>query len=189
MTSIGSYLVPIRVLSTGMQTAVLTPATASDMPADWSCDWVSLWINTDFDCQNIVKLVYDNQLWGLVKYGLYPYPGSPETLEIENLETNPSNRGQLNIRLIEPVGKWLIWYATQVSLQYCSGGLNDTAIFLVSLESAIDYYRDIIEMQYIGATTIAPGEDGYAFKFSKSGATGFCQRVEAQWGVPAPLLT
>ncbi|MGB3205167.1 MAG: hypothetical protein WBB28_09280 [Crinalium sp.] len=188
MTIIGSYLVPIKVLEAGMQTAVLAPATKDDMPTDWSCDWDSLWINTDFECQNIVKLDYENQVWGLVRYGLYPYPGSPpeapKLLEIENIEANPFNRGQLSSRLVEPVGKWLIWYSTKVSLQYCSGELNDTAIYLVSLEPVIEYYRDTIKMQDIGAITIAPGEDGYAFEFSRAGATSFCQRLETEWGVP-----
>ncbi|MCL1472004.1 hypothetical protein [Argonema antarcticum] len=187
MTTLGSYRVSVQTRASGPQTALLTPARLEDMPTDWTFNWPGLWQLTDFDCQNIVKLVYSEQVWGLVRYGLYPYPGSSETLEIEHLETNPASRGQQTNRLIEPIGKWLIWYATQVGLQYCSGGLSDTPILLVSLEDAFTYYRDIVSMQYLGQTTIAPGEDGYVFSFSRTGATAFCLRQEREWGFPTPF--
>lgn len=138
-------------------------------------------------CQNIVKLVYEEQVWGLVRYGLYPYPGTPRFLEIEQLEANPASRGEAALRLIEPIGKWLIWYATQVGLQSCEGEANDTLIALESLESAFLYYRDIVQMQYLGPTTIAPGEDGYVFRFTRKEAAAFCRRQENQWGASTPL--
>ncbi|MFQ4143653.1 hypothetical protein [Chlorogloeopsis sp. ULAP02] len=85
MTSIGSYEVKVRLKSRIEQVAFLSPAKVDDMPTNWSFDWSGLWQRTDFECQNIVKLVYAGQIWGLVRYGLYPYPGSPEFLEIEQL--------------------------------------------------------------------------------------------------------
>lgn len=187
MTPIKSFKVSVLAQTGTQQTALLTPATEEDMPTDWTFNWQLLWQATDFDCQNIVKLIYDKQLWGLVRYGVYPYSDStsPEFLEIEHLETNPASRGQLSERLIIPIGKWLIWYAVQVGLQCCSG--TDTLIVLVSLEDAINYYRDVIQMQCLGPTTIAPGEDGYAFKFSKKEAKAFCYRQENEWGVPTQL--
>jgi hypothetical protein len=42
------------------------------------------------------------------------------------------------------IGKWLIWYATQIGLRYCSGGVSDTLILLKSLDSAFDYYIESI---------------------------------------------
>ncbi len=185
MTNLGSFQVRVRTDTGTQQTALLTPATEEDMPTDWTFNWSLLWEVTDFDCQSIAKLIYDEQLWGLVRYGLYPYPGSPEVLEIEHLETNPISRGQVLERLIVPIGKWLIWYAVQVGLQCCSG--TDTLIVLVSLEDAVNYYRDVIQMQYLGFTTIAPGEDGYAFKFSRKEAKAFCYRQENEWGTPTSL--
>ncbi|MFN6489217.1 MAG: hypothetical protein RMY33_004380 [Nostoc sp. DedQUE03] len=64
---------------------------------------------------------------------------------------------------------------------------SEALIFLVSLNSAVDYYRDIIEMEYMGATNIAPGEDGYVFKFSRDNAAAFTRRHESQWGIPTPV--
>lgn len=120
MTLRGSYLVSVQTRETGQQTALLTSALSSDMPTDWTFDWPGLWQRTDISCQNIVKLVYQEQVWGLVRYGLYPYPGTPRFLEIEQLEANPTSRGEIALRLIQPIGKWLIWYSTKVGLQSCS---------------------------------------------------------------------
>lgn len=40
-----------------------------------------------------------------------------------------------------------------------------------------------LTMQYLGSTTIAPGEDGYAFQFSRTEAAAFLsRRQENQWG-------
>ena len=186
MTAIGSYQVTIQTQSAGEQVAVLYPAKAEEMPTNWTFDWSALWQSTDFDCQNIVKLVYAGQVWGLVRYGLYPYPGNPKFLEIEQLEANPTSRGEDTNRLIKPIGQWLIWYATKVGLQYCLEDGN-TLIFLVSLDSAVGYYRYRIQMEYLEPVTIAPGEDGYAFRFSRTDAAGFCRRHESQWGVPTSL--
>ncbi|MDF0555449.1 hypothetical protein [Kamptonema sp. UHCC 0994] len=187
MVDIGSYQVQIRTKTDGEQEAILSPATAVDMPINWTCSWPDIWQNTEFDLENIIKLEYQQQVWGLMRYTLYPYPGSPETLEIENLEANPASAGTKSNRLIEPIGKWLVWYATQIGLRYCSGGVSDTLILLKSLDSAFDYYRDTIEMDYVGATNLAPGEDGYVFKFSREQAADFCRRQEQEWRSPIPL--
>lgn len=187
MVDIGSYRVRVMTQVAGEQEAVITPATVDDMPTNWTFNWQELWRRADFEIGNIIKLTYQEQVWGLIRYSLYRYPDSPETLEIEHLETNPASRGQETNRLIVPIGKWLIWYGTQVALRYCSGGENDTPVFLISLDSAVDYYRDIIEMEFITATNIAPGEDGYIFKFSRNNAAAFCQRQERQWGAPTGI--
>lgn len=189
MTNLGSFQVSVQTRSPDLETAILTSATLEDMPSNWTFSWQELWRRTDFDCQNIVKLIYQQQIWGLVRYGLYPYPGTPKFLEIEQLETNPTNRGPLAERIIGPVGKWLIWYAVQVGLQYCSGEASNKVILVVSLNQAFDYYRDIVQMQYLGQKTIAPGEEGDVFIFSRTEATAFCQRHERQWGNPTPFNT
>jgi hypothetical protein len=187
MTAIGSIQVSIQTREMGQKTAVLTPATIEDIPNNWSFAWQRLWQVTDLDCQNIIKLLYDQQVWGFVRYGLYPYPGQPKFIEIEHLEANPISRGIDDNRLIVPIGQWLIWYATQVGLKYCSVDFDDPLVVLVSLEEALCYYRDTIGMEFLGATTIAPGEDGYAFRFNKREAISFCSRIERQWGKPSLL--
>ena len=187
MVDISSYQVQITTKTDGEQEAILSPATAIDMQSNWTCSWQDIWQYTEFDRENIIKLEYQQQVWGLMKYSLYPYPGSPEALEIEHLEAHPASRGEESNRYLEPIGKWLIWYATQIGLRYCSGGVSDTLIFLKSVDSAFDYYRDTIEMDYVGATNLAPGEDGYVFKFSREQAAEFCRRQEQEWRSPIPL--
>jgi hypothetical protein len=50
--------------------------------------------------------------------------------------------------------------------------------FSDSVENAIPYYRDIIKMESLGWVTLAPGEDGYAFRFTLTEARNFCRRQE-----------
>jgi hypothetical protein len=184
LTSIGSYQIKVRLQSLGEKIALLSPAKAEDMPTDWTFNWPILWENTELECQNIVKLVDADKVWGLVRYSLYYFPGSPRFLEIEQLEADPSSRGEMPDRPIEPIGKWLIWYCIQVGLQYCTVAANDPLIILVSLNDPVPYYRDVIEMEYLGPGPSAPGEDGYAFRFLRTAAVAFCQRHESEWGFP-----
>ena len=187
MTTIGSY--QVTVLQSGVEEiAILSSAQADDMPNNWSFDWFSLWENTDFDCQNIVQLVYAGKVWGLVRYGLYPYsypdPAPPIYLEIEQLEANPTSRGEVADRLIEPIGKWLIWYAIKVALEHCQTEADAPLVILEALDTAVSYYRDKVQMEYLGYTHSTPGEDLYGFRFSRTATAAFCQRHESQWGVP-----
>lgn len=184
-----SYVVPILTRS-NKETALITPARKEDMPNDWGFDWHGLWERTDFDCQNIVKLVYAKQVFGLIRYGLYPYPyqEKPVYLEIEQVQANPLSQGKAKDRIIRPIGKWLIWYVTRESLQKCIGGTDGTIAVLTAKdkESLIEYYSNTVQMEYQGPDTIAPGEDGHVFTFSRQAAEQFCTRQE-QWGLPAPL--
>ncbi|WP_225895754.1 hypothetical protein [Dendronalium phyllosphericum] len=163
---------------------MLSQAEKHDMPTNWSFNWLNLWKNTDFECQNIVKLVYNNEIWGLVRYGLYPYPGIPCYLEIEQLEAHPISRGKTAKRFIEPIGKWLIWYTVKVALKFCKTELEDPLIVLVALDTAMSYYSDKVQMEYLGTATIAPGEDGCAFRFLRNAAVTFCDQQESLRGVP-----
>ncbi len=174
----------VQIESYQEQLALLSPAKPDNMPTDWSFDWSGLWQITDFDCENIIQLVYSGKVWGLVRYGLYPYPGLPRFLEILHIEAHPTSRGEMDKRLVEPIGKWLIWYATKVGLLHCQAQADEPLIILTALESAVSYYRDKVQMEYLEPVTIAPGEDGYAFRFSRTAAAAFCQRQENQWGVP-----
>jgi transcriptional regulator with XRE-family HTH domain len=149
---------------------------------DWSCNWQRFWNKADWDCECIVKLTFRGKILGLIHFALYPYPpvnNIAEYLEILHIEC----KDQRN-RLITPVGFWLIWYATEIALEYCQGNSSGSIVELDALEEAIYYYRDKVMMEEIGWTTIAPGEEGYAFKFSQSSAQQFCQRIEIKYGIP-----
>ena len=177
-----SYQIRIKSNTRERELAILTPATESDLPVNWTCAWKNIWNKMDSDCQAIIKLVYQNQIWGLMRYGIYPYPGIPNNVVIEHLEANPISIGQLANRLVSPIGKWLIWYAIQGAIQTCNVDNDDSLVVLISVEEAFEYYRDTIEMEYVGDATLAPGEDGYVFRFTKQQAIAYSQRHESQWG-------
>lgn len=180
MVDIGAFFVPVRSKISPQSLAVVERAGTNDMPSNWSCSWTRFWERTDFDCERIIKLSFEDQLLGLLRYGLYPYPGSPVFLEVTNLETTPTNR------MAEPVGRWLLWYATQTALRFCSATDNQALVFLVSLSSAVRYYEEKVQMELLEPVTIAPGEDGYAFRFSRTAAQDFCRRHQQLWGLPIP---
>jgi hypothetical protein len=146
LTTIGSYQVKVLIESNTEEVAFISPATIDDMPTNWSCNWLNICNETAFYCQNIVKLVYRNKIWGLIKYSLYPYTypdlNPPIYLEINNLEAHPTSRGDVATRLIEPIGKWLIWYATKVAFKFCQVTPVESFVWLESLDKAVPYYRD-----------------------------------------------
>ncbi len=179
---LNSYEISIQTNSSETELALLTPATESDMPVNWTCAWKNIWDKMDSDCQSIIKLVYQNQIWGLMRYGIYPYPGTPNNVVIEHLEANPISQGQVINRLVKPIGKWLIWYAIQGALEACNIDNDDSLVVLISVEDAFDYYRDTIRMEYVGDVTLAPGEDGYVFRFTKKQAITYSQKHESLWG-------
>lgn len=180
----GSYEIHVQTADGQQKTAILSPASIGDMPDVWWFSWPELWSLTDFDCQNIIKLSVDGQVWGLLRYGLYPYPGQPVFLEVEQIEANPLSRGIIANRRIRPIGKWLIWYAIQIAFQNSLSVDDDTLVILTALASDFDYYRNSIQMECLGPLTIAPGEEGYVFRLTSTAAAGFCRRLEEQWGIP-----
>lgn len=184
-----SYRVTVREQVGKQQLAYLEPASRDDLPTKgslgWTFDWQGFWVRTDFDCEAIIKLSCLGRIWGLLRFGLYPFPypnQSPEYLEILHLECVP----KIN-RAINPVGSWLIWYAVHLSRQYCDGENDGTLVRLDSLEVSIPYYRDKIGMCPLGWIDLAPGEQGYAFRFKKEGAIAFCRRQESNYGIPNRL--
>jgi hypothetical protein len=175
-----SYCVSIK----GDKTALLEPAQKHEMPDRWDFAWPELWSKSNFEYQCIAKLTYEGNLWGLIRYSIYPGYNEQNLLEIEHLEANPSSRSQVENRLVEPIGKWLVWYAIQVALELGLTDSDSTLIALASVPESFDYYRDVLEMEYLGSAPSAPGEDGYAFRFTRAGAVAFCTKQEQEWGIP-----
>ena len=151
---------------------------------DWTFNWREFWQKADFDCEAIIKLFCQGKVLGLARLGLFPYPSddAPEYLEILHIQCVSKSRRQVN-----PVGFWLLWYALKIGLQYCVGDADGTLIRLDSIEDAIPYYRDKVKMEKLGWTSLAPGEQGYAFRFTQERAQEFCSRVEQEYGCPVPL--
>lgn len=151
---------------------------------NWNFNWRGFWENANFECEAIIKLHYQGEILGLIHFGLYPFPcdDQPKYVYIDHLEC--INREK---RFINPVGFWLLWYAVKISLKYCTGDHQGSLVLLDSVEDAIPYYQDKVMMEGLGWITLAPGEDGYAFRFTKEGAERFCQRLEQQCGSPMSL--
>lgn len=169
--------------------AYLEPAKQEDMPSisspDFSFAWREFWQKSDFDCEAIIKLSYQGEVLGLIRFGLYPYPfpsDAPEYIEVSHLQCVYKEK-----RVVNPVGFWLMWYAAQIGFNYCVGETDGTLIRLDSLEEAIPYYADKVKMEGLGWTDIAPGETGYAFRFTQERAKEFCTRIEQEYGYPVRL--
>jgi hypothetical protein len=171
------------------QIIYLSQATQQDVMSasnTLKCDWLNFWSNLDSDCEAIIKLESQGIVQGLIHIALYPYPPAddrPEYLEIIALEAT-----QRPHRLVQPVGLYLIWYATKTSIDSdCTGNDDGSIVELDSLESAIDYYKNQVRMEGKGWVTLGPYEDGYAFRFSKEQAVKFCNRIEQRYGIPEPI--
>jgi hypothetical protein len=194
-----SYFAPVFSLLEQPVTAFLGPALEQDLPEDWECDWRYIWQRTDFECQAIIKISVEGNLWGLMRYGLYPYPFKkpklrPEFLLLENLEAHPARQPSEKYAFkkgppsppnpyINPVGKWLIWYACQTALESCNLE-TEPLIALEAKPDAVDYYRDIIGMTMIDTVTSSFGEDSYAFSLNRNPAEDFCTRQRTEYGDP-----
>ncbi len=132
--------------------AYLEPAKEEDMPSmsspDFTFAWREFWQKSDFDCEAMIKLSYHGKVLGLIRFGLYPYSlvgAPPEYVEVLHLQCVSKER-----RLVNPVGFWLLWYAAQIAFNYCIGEIDGTLFRLDSLEDAIPYYRDKVNMEGLG---------------------------------------
>ncbi|MFO5491600.1 MAG: hypothetical protein ACLBM6_03415 [Cuspidothrix sp.] len=185
MTNIGSYVIPVTTVTKIPTKAILEPAQKKDMPVsgEWEFAWQELWDKTDFENQDIVKITYDGILSGLIRFAVYSTEdGIPYLLEVLHLECLRQNK-----RSIEPLGRWLLWYVVQIGLTLSTVAENDPLIQLDSVEDAIEYYRDVVKMEPLGWVTIAPGEDGYAFQFTRKCAEVFCQTQTNCYGYPTKI--
>jgi hypothetical protein len=178
----------INLLATNQRIS-LSEATWEDIEAVSSIfkfDWSYFLSRLDSDCEAIVKLETKGEIQGLIHFAFYPYPakdGKPEYLEIVALETI-----QPPYRTIKPIGYYLIWYATRMSLEFgCIGNDDGSIVELYSLVTVIDYYRNKVKMEGRGSITLSPSEDGYAFRFSQEQAIKFCTRIEQEYGTPSPV--
>lgn len=166
------------------ESAIISKAKLEDMPTDWRCNWVRIFENTQEEYyERIVKMEYKSSAIALMKFSLYfNAPEQVEVVEINNLEALPKGK-----RIVDPVGRWLIWYASNIALQYCPQDPSSQILFLSSLEDAFSFYKDKIMMEYIEPVTLGPGEDGYAFRFNRANAYRFCEKQEKTYGCPVLL--
>lgn len=185
---IGAYQVPTKIYGEMARKAILSPAGLSDMPTNWAFPWRELWRANRFDGLAIAKMSIENEVYGLVQYGAFPR-NNPSFVMIDHLETNPINRGKTAQRLVEPVGKWLIWYCVNVGLKLVSlSNLSDQRLILLfSKAPAFEYYDSKIGMSYQGTKYLSPGEKVHEFIFTQKGAFEYSASQQKIWGSPTPV--
>lgn len=196
-----SYWVSVSDSSNIGVRAFIGPAKEKDLPTKWECDWPNIWGRADFDCQAVIKLSVNGDLWGLMSYGLYPYPAKPPNLQpklliLEHLETHPGRRiEKYRFRpkpppapspYINPVGKWLVWHACETALDYCGIDRNPLLLLDATVD-AVDYYRDVIGMKMTEGNNSRFGEESYAFSFDGSSAKNFCDLQKRLFGCPQKI--
>lgn len=154
--------------------------------SEWNCDWKNIWAETDFGCEGIIKLTYGNNILGLAKLALYPYPcrgERPNYLEICNIEAVSGLK-----RSVNPIGFWLIWFSIKIAFEYCDVDPDlGYLITLDSLQEAMSYYQNKVKMQAVRWITISPDEEGYVFIFEEEEARRFLSRIETRYGRPVLL--
>ena len=193
MSHIGKYLVPIKTKLGQNDKALLESAQAHDMnaPNFKKYPWPNIWaLALKTEWEGFVKLSYEAKVLGLLQYAVFPeelpdddtfiYEKQEGFVKVEYLEAVKD----ADKRLVDPIGQWLMWYATQVALTYCKGNKNGTILGLLSEPESIGYYKDTILMEGGSLPDEHQGVTLNAFKFSQCGAEEFCERVIAEYGEP-----
>jgi hypothetical protein len=192
LLSIGDWKVPVKNPNGQVEYAILGDCSDSDLvqlPSSFGFSWSHINTITDPDWQQITKISYEEKIQGLIRYEIQPQP------EVEDPEDIPGLNHELIVvlhleatqgpeRLVEPLGKWLIWYAAKVASQVCSGTKNGILIGLIAIPSARAYYEDKVGMSNDGPTKLSNGSPGYAFSFNQQQAEQFCNQQEQRHGSP-----
>jgi hypothetical protein len=194
LSYIGTWRVPVIRQKFQTDTATLCPAAFVDMSSPYfDFQWGQIWQNTCFGWEGIVKLSYESRVLGLIQFSIQPEQEpendqfiptkQPGFLEVRYLEACQNNED----RLVDPIGKWLIWYAVQIAFHYCEGSKNGSILVLFSIPKACDYYRNQVQMEYESFTTLQQGIETTPFKFTKEGAESYCERLYEEYGRPSKI--
>ncbi len=172
--------------------ALLMPAERADMLSQsLKFNWNDIWMTTFFGWEGIVKCVYKGSVKGLMQYAIQPeaepeddnfvpikQPGFVEVVYLEAVQ-------DIEQRLIDPVGYWLMWYAVQTALQYCEGSKNNSVLGLLSKPESCSYYKNKVKMDYGSFTTNTPsGTTATPFRFTDKAAQSFCNGLQTSYGRP-----
>lgn len=178
--NIGQVKVLITLKANGEKSyAILIPINDSDKPitGNWLFPWEDeIRRSGKSEKRILVKLEYENKVLGLVSYILGK---SRNLLIVEHLETSQN----LKDRLIEPIGKWLLWYCYKVGINFCldTDVEDNPLILVVSKPKAFNYYKEKIGMTYKNSIRLDQGEV-YAFTDSRNRAKEYIQNLIAQYG-------
>lgn len=192
-----TYRVLVKTKESAPINGIVGPISKERLPTDWDFEWPYIWDRTDFSGQAIIALSVEGAVWGVVKFGLYPCGDtdiSPEVMVVEQLEAHPSRNKNRSPFLskpppspepyIDPVGRWLMWYACQIALDNCQPEEEKPLIVLDAAFDAVDYYIDIIGMKMTDDSVSSSGEDSYGFSFDTDEAEDFWAMQHVSFGKP-----
>ncbi|MDX2255928.1 MAG: hypothetical protein NW214_10455 [Pseudanabaenaceae cyanobacterium bins.39] len=180
--NIGQIKVPITLNSNSKNDyAILMLINESDEPITdyWSFPWeTDIRKSAKSEKRVLVKFEYKKKILGLVSYVVGRHQNS---LVIEHLETKQN----VQDRLVEPIGKWLLWYCYKVATSFCLGtdAKDMPLIFLFSKPRAFNYYKEKIGMTYQKSIRLGEGEV-YAFTDSRIRAEKYIESLITQYGQP-----
>jgi len=180
--NIGRVKVPITLNSNSKNDyAILMPINESDelITGKWLFPWEDeIRQSAKSEKRILVKFEYDEKILGLVSYVL---GGSQKALVIEHLETKQN----VQDRLVEPIGRWLLWYCYKVGTSFClkADEKNTPLILVFSKPRAFNYYQERIGMMYKNSIRLEQGEV-YAFTDSRIRAEKYIQSLIMQYGQP-----
>ncbi|MEI6428462.1 MAG: hypothetical protein WCO45_08765 [Pseudanabaena sp. ELA607] len=178
--NIGQVRVPITLKANGKKSyAILIPISDSDKPitGNWLFPWEDeIRKSAKSEKRILVKLEYEKKLLGLVSYIIGE---SRNLLVVEHLETEQN----IEDRLVEPIGKWLLWYCYSVGINFCLGtdGEDTPLILVFTKPKSFNYYKEKIGLTYKNSIRLAQGEV-YAFTDSRKRAKEYIQSLIAQYG-------
>jgi hypothetical protein len=181
--NISQVKVPITLKANGEKSyAILIPINDSDKPI--TGNWLFPWENeirqsAKSEKRILVKLEYENKILGLVSYIV---GNSQKSLVVEHLEA----RQNMKDRLVEPIGKWLLWYCYKVGVDFCLGTeTEDKPLILVfSKPKSFDYYKEKIGMTYKYSLHMTGEGEVHAFTDSRIRAKEYIQSLITQYGQP-----
>jgi hypothetical protein len=196
LSYIGEWRVPVVHQKSQIDNAIVGPADAVDMSSSYfHFQWEQIWQKTCFGWEGIVKLIHEDNVLGLMQFALQPDQEpeddqfipvkQPGFLEVVYLEACKDREA----RLIDPIGKWLLWYAVQVAFRYCEGSSNGAILGLFSSSDACNFYQEKVKMERGGFSTSQQGIETTPFKFTKEGAEDFCEQLYNEYGNPVPITS
>lgn len=180
--NIGRVKVPVTLALNGENDyAILMPINESDKPITgrWLFPWEDeIRKEAKLEKRILIKLEYEGEVLGLVSYIVAK---DKNIVIIEHLEAQQD----LENRVAEPIGKWLLWYCYKISIDFCLGEeLSDKPfVVLYSKSRAFRYYKEKIGMTYKDSIRLEEGEV-HVFTDSRNRAKEYTQNILKRYGEP-----
>ena len=149
------------------------------MITGYSLEKIEIRKNAKSEKRILIKLEHEKKIIGLVSYIV---GNSRNSLVIEHLET----RQNMKDRLVEPIGKWLLWYCYRVGISFCLDTYTEDKplIVIFSKPKVFNYYKEQIGMTYKYSLHMTGEGEVYAFTDSRNRAKEYIQSIITEYGRP-----